>query len=219
MKKYKIFFVILCVLTAVFFGYTVLHPRPHNVLMTIMSGIWTFCASRWMDTERYEGKARHAPGIATAILSMLISFVIVRNGLSIIPDLLFPYHMPYEYKGDIAKRRLSTFYDYSFFPDEIPTGAKHVKWIMMPSFLQGSGTEVLIFDTDSEYIQKVVAQYRGDAQVMGFEEGMMFGSYYDESRLDRLTVYKLYDNDDWNHLHMWGFFVDEEIGRIGYFCQ
>mgnify|MGYP007069902160 CR=1 FL=1 len=188
-----------------------------------MSGIWAFCASRWMNAEKFESpyrrkkqtsqdaseeakaaddaeseenqttddtesakgqtqrKARRrAPGIIIAILAMLISFIMVRNGFSIIPDLWFPYHMSYEYKGDIAKRRLSTFYDYSFFPDEIPAGAKHVKWIMMPSFLQGSGTEVLIFDTDSEYIQKVVAQYGRDAQVMGFEEGMMFGSYYDE---------------------------------------
>lgn len=247
-KVYLVFFVFMFVLTAVFCTRAVMHPRPHNILVTIMSGIWTLCGFVWMNPEKYDSPYRHAkqdkvktetqpnadnreqgrtrrlarskaPGIGLTILVMLISFFMVIYMFSVIPDLLFPYHMTYEYKADIARLKKSVAYDYSFFPDEIPTGATHVTWVMLPSFLQGSGTEVLFFDIDDEFIRQTIAQYGGNAEIVGVEDGMIFDNYYDESRLDKLTVYKLYDNENWNHLHMWGFFVDEEIHRIGYFCQ
>ena len=245
-KVYLVFFVLMCVVTACLGVRAVLHPRPHNILVTLMSVIWVFCIRGWMNPEKFESpykrkkpaagavlqgepageqseavtkKKRKAPGIGMAVLGILLSFFVVVYMLSVIPDILFPYHAPYEYKADIAKRRLSTFYDYSFFPDEIPEGASCVKWVMQPSFLQGSGTEVLIFDTDDDHIRQTIAQYGSGAEVVGLEDDMMFDNYYDKNRLDKLKVYKLYDNNDRNHLHMWGFFVDEEIGRIGYFCQ
>ena len=85
--------------------------------------------------------------------------------------------------------------------------------------MQGSGTEVLIFDAPGEYIQEVIAAYSQDAQICGIEEDMTFKIFYDETRLEKLTIYKIYDNDDRNHVHMWGFFVDDEIRRIGFFSQ
>lgn len=210
-KMYLVFGILMCALTVAFLMNAVLHPRPHNIFVTLVSGIWTALVFRWM-------KHPAAPGIVPVVLAVCISLV-AAHGIMAIPDLVFPYHAPYEYKADIARRRLSTFYDYSFFPDELPKEAKNVTWVMLPSFLQGSGTEVLFFDIDAGYIDRTIAQYGGSAQIVGVEDDMMFDNYYDKSRLDKLTVYKLYDNDDMNHLHMWGFFVDEEIGRIGYFCQ
>ena len=247
-KVYLVFFVLMCAMTAAFGVRALMHPRPHNIFVTIMSGIWAFCAFGWMNSEKYDspyrrakqdkvqnedwhedqdsdqhgnhGRARRkAPGIGMTIFAVLISFFIVIYMFSVIPDLLFPYHMPYEYKADIARLKKSVAYDYSFFPDEIPAGATHVTWVMLPSFMQGSGTEVLFFDIDDEFIRQTIGQYGGGAEIVGVEDGMIFDSYYDESRLDKLTIYKLYDNENWNHLHMWGFFVDEEIHRIGYFCQ
>lgn len=35
----------------------------------------------------------------------------------------------------------SIVYDYSFFPDEIPSEATNVSWIVCPSLMQGSGYE------------------------------------------------------------------------------
>lgn len=131
----------------------------------------------------------------------------------------FPAHMPYEYKWDIAKLKEVDTEAYTFFPDQIPDDAKNVKWYVMPSFMQGSGTEVLIFDASDSYIQGVTNTYGSDAEICGIEDDMLFKRFYDEARWDKLTVYKIYDNDDWNHVHMWGFFVDDEIGRIGYFSE
>ncbi|MCH5248718.1 MAG: hypothetical protein J1E98_02235 [Lachnospiraceae bacterium] len=134
-------------------------------------------------------------------------------------NILFPARMSYEYKSDIAKFKENNFDAYYFFPDEIPKDAENIEWIVLPSFMQGSGTEVLIFGAPGEYIQEVIAAYSQDAQICGIEEDMSFKIYYDETRLEKLTIYKIYDNDDRNHVHMWGFFVDDGISRIGFFSQ
>lgn len=127
--------------------------------------------------------------------------------------------MPYEYKSDITKFKEKNFDVYYFFPDEIPKDVENIKWLVLPSFMQGSGTEVLIFDAPREYIQKVIAAYSQDAQICGIEDDMDFKMFYDDTRLEKLTIYKIYDNGDRNHVHMCGFFVDDEIGRIGFFRQ
>lgn len=130
---------------------------------------------------------------------------------------MFPAHMPYEYKGDIAELKNRNYNAYYFFPDELPKDAENIIWNMIPTVLQGSGMEVLIFDASNDYIQDVINTYGKDAESCGVEEDMSFKIFYDEMRLEELTVYKIYDNDSTSHVHMWGFFVDEEIGRIGFF--
>lgn len=138
-------------------------------------------------------------------------------GASSIFSIMFPLRMPYEYKGDIAdfkSRHSESFY---FFPDELPESATHVMWYVMPSYMQGNGMTVLIFDASAEYIQDVIYTYGKDDQICEIEDDMSFLTVYDKERRNDLTIYKFYDNDDWNHVHMWGFFVDEEIGRIGYY--
>ena len=132
-------------------------------------------------------------------------------------NIMFSSHMPYEYRGDIAELKNRNYNGYYFFPDELPEDAENIKWNIVPSFLQGSGMEVLVFDAPDNYIQNVIDTYGKDAEVCGLEDDMSFMTLYDDTRWEELTVYKIYDNDDWNHVRMWGFFVDEEIGRIGFF--
>lgn len=147
--------------------------------------------------------------IGTWMLYIMTSFL----------GMIFPKHMPYEYKGEIAKFKENSYYDRSFFPDAIPKGAKDVEWYVLPSMLQGGGTEVLIFTAPEDYIQSTIQTYTNEATICQVENDMYFQSFYDKDRLDKLVVYKLYDNDDWNHVHMWGIFVDQEINKIGFFCE
>lgn len=159
-----------------------------------------------------------AQRLVPMFIAILFLWYIVFWGGSML-NVFFPMHMPYEYESDIAKLKENDYEAYYFFPDEIPKGAKKIKWYIMPSFMQGGGTKVLIFDTSNEYIQNVIDTYSYEARICGIEDDMSFRKFYNEARLEKLTVYKIYDNDDWNRVHMWGFFVDEEINRIGFFCE
>lgn len=209
-----IVFIFLCVIEITLIIYAIMHPRVQNIVLVLIAGLLIFLNRRWMNKVKYVKLIRLLPlFLATLFFGYLAYFV----GSFI--NILFPAHMPYEYKSDIAKFKEKYFDAYYFFPDEIPKDAENIKWLVLPSFMQGSGTEVLIFDAPKEYIQEVIAAYGQDAQICGIEEDMSFKVFYDDTRLEKLTIYKIYDNDDRNHVHIWGFFVDDGIGRIGFFSQ
>lgn len=247
---YFILFVLLCALEIVLVIYTIMHPRPQNIVLVLIDGLLIFLNRKWMNKAEYvspsdydkdvkawekrkrevqksgktfdEPKPEKPKKMAQRLLPMFIATLFAGYFAYFLASMLtiaFPAHMPYEYKWDIAKLKEVDTEAYSFFPDQIPDDAKNVKWYVMPSFMQGSGTEVLIFDASDSYIQGVTNTYGSDAEICGIEDDMLFKRFYDEARWDKLTVYKIYDNDDWNHVHMWGFFVDDEIDRIGFFSE
>lgn len=213
-KSYFVLFLILAVLELIWLVHTICHPRPHSFLLCLHGCIFLVLSYRYAYRE-YEKKP---PGTLLTLAAYLLTLYPVYF-CGTIADISYPYHMKYEYKWDIAKCKKSVYADYSFFPDTIPEEAAQVKWIMRPALLQGTSMELLIFQAPEAYIDAVVSAYGEEAAVCGVEEEMDFKGLYAGERLDKLTVYKLYDNEEANHTHIWGFFVDEEQRFIGYFRQ
>ncbi|MGN0165355.1 MAG: hypothetical protein ACI39R_04170 [Lachnospiraceae bacterium] len=154
---------------------------------------------------------------AAAVLGGLMAFYL---GSFISP--FFPKHMLYEYKSDIAKLKESGYYDYSFFPDEIPQEATEVSWIVCPSLMQGSGYEFLGFKASEEYIQNVIDTYCGDANIIYHSEDSYEKKFFDNLMGDyahKAVEYELYNNGDWNHSHSWGIVVSENKEYIGFYCE
>lgn len=243
--NYAVLFVMFCVLGIVRLINALKHPRPHNVLLCLVDGFFCLLVYRYMQktkfTPSYEyekevnkwkkqkriaarkgeiferkipERPQHLAPHILAVFAAYLCAVCMTYGVSGIADVLYPYHMLYEYEDDIAELKRSAPDNYFFFPDTIPREAKNVKWIMQPSVMQGRGMEVLMFDTTKEYMDGIIETYGENAVVCDVEEDMCFKAYY---KKEGLKVYKLYDNEDWNHVHMWGFFVDEEKNRIGFF--
>ncbi|MGN0394506.1 MAG: hypothetical protein ACI4EF_04025 [Coprococcus sp.] len=137
-------------------------------------------------------------------------------------SLLFPKHMVYEYKSEIAKLKESSFCDYSFFPDKIPSEATNVSWIVCPSMLQGSGYEFLGFNASEAYIENIVETYCGEANIIHRSEGSYERKFFDNLIGDSANTaidYEIYSNDDWNHFHTWGIVVSEDMDYIGFYCE
>ena len=135
-------------------------------------------------------------------------------------DLMCPYHMPYEYRGEIAKLKDINDSGYYFFPEDIPKGAEDIKWIRF-GFLRNM-TNMLVFTSDREYIDGVVDKYGGDAEVYSPHErsGGYFGLYNRENgRADKIKIYVLHESGMLDYYSYYGFFVDEEINRIGFFAE
>lgn len=113
---------------------------------------------------------------------------------------------------------------YRAFPESLPKGASYVKWVVGPGFLQAPSFEVLAFRIDREYLEQIVDTYRKEAEIATYDK------QYDEWSVDFIhsgllsepentTVYVLYDNGDWNHHHIYGFWVNDRIGEIGFFAE
>lgn len=213
-KGYFVLFLIFAMLELAWLIHTICHPRPHNFLLCLHGCIFLVLSLSYA----YREYKKKLPGAFLTLAAYLLTLYAVYFGGTFI-DVAYPYHMKYEYQGDMAKCKASAYDDYSFFPDTIPQEAKHVKWLMRPSLLQGNGMELLMLYAPETYIDAVISAYADAASVCGVEEEMDFKSFYDRERIDKLTVYKLYDNEDGNHTHIGGFFVDREREVIGYFCQ
>lgn len=242
----RICFLILCFLEILLMVYTMLHPRFINFFNIVLLLLVILVVKRWMEKgiipesvstsgKDSEEKQNNEKGEKTAneerdlkkakvkaVIKLVVNVAILEYMLTMFAalfNLLFPYHAIYEYSYDIKQLKTSTYYDRSFYPDEVPQEAKKAQWIMLPSFLQGSGTEVLFFEATPEFIQSEIMRVVPDVTPGELETGMDFVAYLSDEQEDGLQVYKLYDNGDGNHLHMWGIFVNERQNLIGYFCQ
>ena len=135
---------------------------------------------------------------------------------------LFPRHMVYEYKSEIAKLKQSSFCDYSFFPDEIPSEATKVSWLVCPSVMQGSGYEFLGFHASFAYIKSIVDTCCREATIIDRSEGSYERKFFDNILGDAANTaidYEIYNNGDWNHSHTWGVVVSENRDYIGFYCE
>jgi len=225
-KEYKlgfrIVFIILWVLELGLMVYTMLHPRFICFFNIVLLLLAILVEKRWMEKGTTADGSQEEKAKVKPVLKVIVSLVILEYLLIMFAaflNLIFPHHAIYEYEYDIKKLRTSNFYDRNFFPDSIPKDAKKAEWIMLPSFMQGAGTEVLFFTADDAYIEAEVSRVAAGIPATELETGMIFQSYLSDEQEKNLKVYKLYDNGDWNHSHMWGIFVNEEQNLIGYFCQ
>ncbi|MBQ9519355.1 MAG: hypothetical protein IJR59_05630 [Firmicutes bacterium] len=133
-------------------------------------------------------------------------------GLSLLLYALIPFHWQHEYKGE----RPQTIGEINFFPEDIPKGAKNVKWIVMPSFLQATGHCVLIFNADDGYIEELVSKYESKAVETEryYNSKRHFASGFGENSV----LYTMYEKKDSNHPWYEGFVVDKEKNKAAFFA-
>lgn len=204
--------------------FTVIHPRLNNILLLLLCIIR--CITLFFSKKEIERKG---------MLKKNLGFVI---GLAILwylgqyLNMFYPYHTTYEYRKDIANAKAgSTGEYYREFPDEIPEGAKDIEWICCPSFMQGSGYNILFFRANSSYIKELYEKYSDSTTEYtysnyGWEnketgKAAVFPKIHDmteEERVD-VTVFVTYDNEDANHPHSSGLYINQAEGYACFFAQ
>lgn len=237
--NYFVFFVLLCAVTAYFALAVISAPRPYNILWFLCCGTMAYRLFRYSHRDSYvspydyekqvrafkkrkkaakkagEGFDETAPRRPEKMPSYISAYVLVL-GFALFAVLLFswplclifPYHAPYEYKTE--RPTMNT----EIFPEVIPKGACGVRWVRVPSFLQATGGDLLVFKADKEYIDGIVSEYADKAEyVRDGTFGWLAGFGWSENT----KIYTLSDNHDLNHLWKEGFFVDEEHNKIGFF--
>ena len=80
--------------------------------------------------------------------------------LMIIPimEIIFCKHRPWEYVMELNYYKTMDK-ELSYFPQELPEGARNVEWIVVPTVWQAKGCLVLAFDADEDYIQQCINKY------------------------------------------------------------
>ena len=146
-------------------------------------------------------------------------------------NIVYPYRASYEYKKDMASLKTDSLQEYYFFPDRIPKGAAGVKWMCAPNLMQGIGYEKLFFYAEDSYIQEICNTYKEGATIYKYNEYAWTNNemekiiYFpgehdiDIEQRENVEVFMFYDNQDVNHLHNCGFYINWIEGYIGFFAQ
>ena len=234
-KQYFIFAMFLICCSVALMTYSILHPRIYNIAMFIVlvgfvirvwkqmnPQIYTYPFNRKQDDTGVNTKKR-ADSIISYIVVIPFCLCVVMC-ISFPVSLMFPQRMIWEYTMDIKKMQESDLQMYQAFPNTVPKEAENVQWIVCPGFLQGASFEVLTFKTNWTYLEQIVAQYGDNAKqaVYAEESGTWSVDFTDYGLLtepENTKVYVCYDNEDWNHHHISGFWVNEELGEIGFFAE
>ena len=155
------------------------------------------------------------PNIYAVIAIFIGVFLFMSIPLKLI-DAMAP-HGKYVYYHDIKELKEKSS-RYEFFPSELPKSAKHVRWTVFPSVMQGDGYEFLRFEADPEFIAGQLDRYcKGVHPQNGANLG--FGDCLNERERMEAEVYVLYDNGDWNHQRYYGIGVVPSEDLIFYFLQ
>lgn len=143
-------------------------------------------------------------------------------------NVLYPYHAAYEYRSDIANYKEGAAGEYY---QEFPNEAKDIKWICFPSLMQGSGYDALFFYADSDYVKGPYEKYSVSATKYcysnyGWENGktgktVTFPKINDmtEEEKSDTTVFVTYDNENPNHPHSSGVYINQTEGYVCFFTQ
>ncbi len=225
-----------------FFGYNLaMHLRIYNVLWFLFSLITArslyICSKKgvrpdiyecrkkqkeWRDRKKAAEKAgedfnekypvtpdRMTGYIGVYFVGYVVSLIVV-IWLSLPLYALIPFHWPHEYKNERPK----TIGEINFFPEDIPKGAKNVKWEVMPSFLQATGHYILTFNADDAFIEDTVTKYGGKAVETErcIDSKRTFVRGYGENSV----LYTMYERKDSNHPWYEGFVVNDEKNLIVY---
>lgn len=178
--------------------------------------------------------SKREQGVKMLWKKTLLKIICIIFGVWIIAPLLnvfYPYHAVYEYKNDIRNLKTKNTQDYLQFPDIIPDSATHVKWVCIPSYMQGSGYDALFFCADASYIDEIYNRYISSAMIYLYEEGewinkeikkaIFFPKLNDISVEDgkNVCVMIMVDNDDINHPHISGLYINRVDGYVCYFVE
>lgn len=203
---------------------TVIHPRPNNMLVMMFCIIQ--CLTLLFSKKEIESKVVWKKNIGLIIVFVIIWYM----GKYL--NILYPYHAPYEYRNDIMNYKTGNTREYyTEFPDEIPDEAKDIKWICCPSFMQGSGYDVLFFRSDNNYLKKLYEDYSALLNVYtysnyGWEnkktgKTVTFPQIIDMTEQEKInvTVIVTYDNGDVNHPHSSGLYINQIEGYVCFYRQ
>ncbi len=216
-------FVLWCIISLVMLIITITHPRIIYGIMVIVCGIYSILCYR-STRKKTLGK------ICIDMIGNVLSIVMICY-IGQCLNIIFPYHASYEYKKDIASLKTDDLQEYSHFPDNIPEFASDVEWVCFPSMLQGSGYHRLFFYADTSYLQEIYDTYAEYATIYTYdqyawtnhdmEKSITFpeGSSIEEQDRNDVKVLMLYDNQDVNHSHNGGIYINKVEGYIGFFAQ
>jgi energy-coupling factor transporter transmembrane protein EcfT len=163
----------------------------------------------------------------TALLKSSVSFLIV-----FVLSTLFwgQVHMPIRvisrWQYPMALKYAYGFHAVStFFPEELPTSAKDVRYDFFPSILQADGHVCVEFTADEDYVKELSNRLEKEAMyVINYRELDSLNATIntEESDYKRITlwegsfgkehpdaiVYIIYTNYDWNHARFKAVFID-----------
>ncbi len=116
---------------------------------------------------------------------------------------------------------------FEFFPEELPSSAKNIRYEFLPTILQGEGHVTLRFTADEDYIDDLKEKLKDEAMYITDSEGLAEinsrlengktiqfygiddGDRFFEEHPDA-EIYILYTNYDWNHPRSRAVFIDED---------
>lgn len=201
----------------------VIHPRIIYCILVIVCGIIGIICYR---SQKKKTIGKMCKDMVVAVIAILI---LCYWGQCL--NVIFPYHAGYEYKKDIASLKTETPQKYYYFPDKIPESASGVEWICMPGFLQGSGYHKLFFYADEFYLQEVYDTYAEYAAIYTYDQYVWKNNDMKQSitipgvddigeeERENVKVLILYDNQDVNHSHNGGLYINQPEGYICFFEQ
>ena len=212
------------IITCLMFVITIMHPRMIYLIILFIGVILGFAC--------YKSKKEKTVGkMCKDLIGNLIVLWFFYAFFGQYFNIVYPYRAPYEYKKDMASFKADSLQEYYFFPDRIPKGSSGVKWMCVPNLMQGIGYEKLFFYADDSYLQEICNTYKEKATVYKYIEYAWtnsdtgkFTTFPGDSSIDSderedIEVFMLYDNQDANHLHNGGFYINQKEGYICFFSQ
>ena len=217
----KINLIIWSVLVIVFMMLTIMHPRICYGFMLFLSIIqWGEIAGRKKKIGKKSVWRKTILGITSLVIVWSMGDMI---------NIFYPYHATYEYKHDILKLKFESSQKYQHFPGAIPKIARNVKWKCVPSLLQGSGYEGLLFYAEKEYIEEIYNKYASATTLYkydGYEwrnEKLKKATFFPQinsiAELERedVVVIILYENNDIHHPGNSGLYLNQTEGYVCFF--
>lgn len=224
MNTKKIETTIWGIITCIMLVIAVMHPRIVYLIILFICGMLGLVCYK-SQKEKIVGK------MCKDLIGNLIVIWILYSFFGQYLNIIYPYRAPYEYKKDMASFKADSMQEYYFFPDRIPKGASEVKWMCAPNLMQGIGYEKLFFYAEDSYIKEICDTYKEKATIYQYMEYAWTNSetgkittfpgdsLIEEEERNDIEVFMIYDNQDANHLHNGGFYINQNEGYICFFSQ
>lgn len=199
-----------------------MHPRVHFGFLLFISIIQCVKIIVWKKSGKKSLWRKTVLGITSLVVVWSMGGML---------NIFYPYHATYEYKNDIQHLKSESLQEYGHFPDILPDTATNVKWVCMPSLMQGSGYEALFFYADDLYIEEIYHQYAPKATIYRYEDygwvnkeikkTVFFPMVGEISEQDRENVFVLIltDNQDAHHPQNSGVYINQAEGYVCFFAQ
>ncbi|MCR5126755.1 MAG: hypothetical protein K6B69_01490 [Lachnospiraceae bacterium] len=153
-----------CIMAMIFLVFLILHLNPELIAVILICILEILICIR--KNRRRSISKTILQILGTAFGLLLLLFFRIFFWL----NYLLPYHSVSDYQGDIAYYKHLSPEHYGAFPDQIPENANHIKWIIMPGCMQGSGHEMLSFQADDAYLEQIRNHYTGTVCVESYDQ-------------------------------------------------